>query len=544
MAAVRKKSKRSQNSQKTIASIYEPPNENDISSHNVFSLQFIQRFDERAKRYGRLIQQQSDRDLPRTFFAQGIIPSDDKKKKNKKKFAAHEQQGVILVILFILVSSLGEYFEVHMSIDRQSSFISLFEKLILLENFFQAESLTQEEVKLMKIYVPLLMDLFKRTIDRKDGMAFKFVKFHLMLHLTDDIIRNGVCQNTSSGPGETRHKSACKKPAKYTQRIAQKFLRQLGEKYTDSLLIERAANEAKVTEVQKKHNDVPKFSAKRFFFERDAFYDLKRKMKHNQYERTTEWFDEDLQCGVEIYLKELFEDGCLAEDAIIDCYTECKIGETLIRANPLYKNERPWHDWVNVKTKDSEIIPIHCILFLHLKGIQEPIEQQNGIETIANDGFYALCHRIPVALDAKPVHKEATNHLAHQGSLLFYYSTKKMILDSDRRRRPMLCLVDISNQFSSACVAVPDLDAKVKHSFIFMKSRCDWQKIFAQHVKYEVMELLSEDDEVDLETNDIKSSENESSNSNNENQDAKSLENIQDENENESSDAENSDLDI
>ena len=108
----------------------------------------------------------------------------------------------------------------------------------------------------------------------------------------------------------------------------------------------------------------------------------------------------------------------------------------------------------------------------------------------------------------------------------------------------MLCLVDISNQFSSSCVAVPDLDAKVKHSFIFMKSRCDWQKIFAQHVKYEVMELLSEDEEVDLGTNDMKSSENESSNSNNENQDAQSLENNQVESENESSDAVNSDLDI
>ena len=68
----------------TTGSVYEPPDESNVTNLNIFCPSFLPRFEARAKQIGQLLQQQSNRDLPRTHFPQGIIPSDECKKKNKK----------------------------------------------------------------------------------------------------------------------------------------------------------------------------------------------------------------------------------------------------------------------------------------------------------------------------------------------------------------------------------------------------------------------------------------------------------------------------
>jgi len=77
-----------------------------------------------------------------------------------------------------------------------------------------------ETIDLLAEYLPMLMDQYKQSINRQTGMGLKIFKFHCFLHFVDDLRRNIVPQNTSSGPGESRHKIACKQPAKNTLRIA------------------------------------------------------------------------------------------------------------------------------------------------------------------------------------------------------------------------------------------------------------------------------------------------------------------------------------
>lgn len=80
-----KKAKRARESQVVEASVYSATDmEGDITALNVFDPKFSKLFDKRAKLIGKLLQQQSDRDLPRTYFSQGILPSNEKKKKKKK----------------------------------------------------------------------------------------------------------------------------------------------------------------------------------------------------------------------------------------------------------------------------------------------------------------------------------------------------------------------------------------------------------------------------------------------------------------------------
>jgi hypothetical protein len=54
------------------------------SNRNVFDVKFSKKFDELAKFWGKQLRQQSDRNLKRTYFSQGILPSYDAKKRNRK----------------------------------------------------------------------------------------------------------------------------------------------------------------------------------------------------------------------------------------------------------------------------------------------------------------------------------------------------------------------------------------------------------------------------------------------------------------------------
>ena len=471
------------------AKVYEADDDNQTEL-NVFSPSYSKIFDERAKEYGKLLQHQSDRDLPRTYFAQGIIPSDGKLKKNKKKFAAHEQQGCMLVVLLILQSEQADYFEKHMGKEKLAAFISLFEKCILLENLLQAECLTTDDVEVIGKYIPLLMDLYKRSINRKEGMGNKFVKFHLIAHLYDDLKRNGVCQNTTSGPGESRHKIACKQPARNTQRIADLFEGQLGAQYADNVVIDRTEAEFAVTYMKDKDMDMPYvnnlntvFQSKRFFYEDGCIYDYTKRISNNEFERSSQWDDPKLLESVEDFIE--CNIAPFVDDARMDLYTICKHKGTIYRASPLYKDKFAWNDWAYIDASEMGIIAANFILFLKITGLKKTLNHSD-FPPIERDGIYAIAHILPVPLTDKPIYAHyGKNHKAHQGSLLFHYSQKKL-RTRQRGSCPSLVLLD-TDYIASPCISVPDLDAKKQpHSFLFLKSRCHWQKIFLDHMREEI----------------------------------------------------------
>ena len=124
-----------------------------------------------------------------------------------------------------------------MTYFRQGSWIGLLEKILLLENVMKCESMTVQQVNLIENYLPLLMEKIKRICKRKSSAKWKIIKFHLLTHLTDDIKRNGVPQNVSTGPCESHHKILAKNPAKNTQRISNVFHEQVGKQYANNMLL-------------------------------------------------------------------------------------------------------------------------------------------------------------------------------------------------------------------------------------------------------------------------------------------------------------------
>jgi hypothetical protein len=94
-----------------------------MSTRNVFNPAECDRFDNSARKCGRLLSRQSDRNLPRCFFPSGATGG----KKN-----GHEMQGVILNVLIIMLSAEHDKF-VHLfggdkfGIDRVNNWILLLE---------------------------------------------------------------------------------------------------------------------------------------------------------------------------------------------------------------------------------------------------------------------------------------------------------------------------------------------------------------------------------------------------------------------------------
>ena len=118
------------------------------------------------------------------FFPNGLTTN---AKKN-----GHEMQGVIIIILTILMSSSYNKYERYIDIQRLADLIHLFELLIMNEEYMKQRILLRKSVLHLKTFMPMFLHHYKYCVNR----SCKFLKFHLPLHLADDILDNGHQQVT------------------------------------------------------------------------------------------------------------------------------------------------------------------------------------------------------------------------------------------------------------------------------------------------------------------------------------------------------------
>ena len=88
------------------------------------------------------------------------------------------------------------------------------------------------------------MYLTRRLAKRTKGMGLKLLKFHLILHLVEDILQFGVPLEFDTAANESHHKQA-KKAACLTQRSADTFQFQMALRMIEFLMLELAMEEIK-----------------------------------------------------------------------------------------------------------------------------------------------------------------------------------------------------------------------------------------------------------------------------------------------------------
>ena len=154
-----------------------------MSKFGVFTNSIQADLNTKSKAYGHMLAHQSDREYCRAFFPSGITPG-------AKKFG-HEERCVLLLSILILCSSDGEFFDKKMGSSQASIDILVFSLLLLIEKFFRSPEIQKGEIALVQEFIHIFLALFKQAVNRQVGMGMKFVKFHLLLHLSYDLIRFG-----------------------------------------------------------------------------------------------------------------------------------------------------------------------------------------------------------------------------------------------------------------------------------------------------------------------------------------------------------------
>ena len=117
--------------------------------------------------------------------------------------------------------------------------ILLVETLLQWETYLNQDELLVSDVHRLKRKHRYIMYLMRRVAKRTEGMQMNFIKFHLIIHLYEDIILYGIPLEFDTSANESHHK-ASKQAAKRTQKATSTFNFQTATRLTEYRLIELA----------------------------------------------------------------------------------------------------------------------------------------------------------------------------------------------------------------------------------------------------------------------------------------------------------------
>ena len=191
---------------------------------------------------GKKLRQQSDKDLPRTNFPDGIT--------TRARLSVSHYQGLLLILLIMfsatwatkesptshsLVSAIGE--------EKINEFIIVFELLIGLEEITKNTRLNgikKSDIDAIKYMVCMLIDRAKSACDYKQGMGFTRIKTHLLVKMLDkEVKKYGTPDNVSGMPGESQFKENFKLPGSTARKWQEVFDEDIYKRKHEHLVIER-----------------------------------------------------------------------------------------------------------------------------------------------------------------------------------------------------------------------------------------------------------------------------------------------------------------
>lgn len=485
--------------------VYEPAGDNLIS-HKVFSIMMLDWVDKEAKVVGRQLRQQSERNWPRSFFPQGLSTA--------KKLAAHEQSGVLLLLLVLLCSTLSsdKLIETQgMSTSRIGAYIEVIEGLLFWEQWAKRkDGFERKKLKYVEAYIPRFLEMVKRVLHRVEGKGMAIIKFHLPLHMIDDLKRFGSPLNVDSGIGEHNHIANVKEPARRTQRRVDSLEFQTATRLSENIVHGRATAEydrfcgvppVLTAPVLTAAKVSPKWMAggTTYFLDGTRCLQLVESKRVDVCRATAElpWIQYMQEHVVPLLTRD--------DQGFIKIRTEAKLGDDhLVRAHPSFRSRGSWYDWYNVDWGGHGIIPAHVRLFVV---VQEPLTAIMGslpaeFSTIDSvPGIYALIESIEQPLDSVPPGCPGGNYLLNQSSRVVYWGRKWWGPTPETRSGPMLSLVNLDS-FESPCTAIPDPQTEDERAsrddidhYIFLVPRDDWCSIFDEEAEYQFYKGNDESEE-------------------------------------------------
>ena len=434
--------------------------------------------DELAKKIGEIMKRQSDKDMPRIYFSQGITCLRD----SKNKMSAHEMQGVLILLLLMLCSTGGsDLFYTYnekkgvqknrgMGQTRAAQWIKLIERCICLEELMKSTTgISQADMKKIQTFIPAFLHQdYLPTINRTNGMGSNCVKFHLLKHYAEDNVRFGLGANYCSGPGESMHKENVKKPSKRTQRRTSVFDQQSAKRIVEQVVIKRAMKKYSPSKkVDLVSHDCPEMTGYNFgVFSSTTGFQLKSNWKETFFEQEniTNWMKQFI-CPY-------------SESEEIQCFTEFKAGDTLYRANPCYYLGAQ-HDWALIDWGERiGWVPAQIILFIDVPEWKEVPFQVNQ-SFVSTGGQFAIIESLTTKLSLEE------KYMSHQQSRLVHYGIKEKgkynLVDTTRIMGPAIAIPDLIYQPAvnrSGHVPIPSKFEFSNENYLCLRPRKEWADEF------------------------------------------------------------------
>ena len=469
-----------------------------------------------AKLYGTFFQRQSDRNMPKCHFRNGIQGG---------KLMAKEYTGVMLVIAVILRCDIGRGI---LQSSRKGNFKEewlirdwtlLVETVLQWEQFLKLDTMDKKVVKkldkkhryimfLMKkvwpclqlLALPMCFDThpvqshhhrLKKIGNRCKGAGMKVMKFHAITHMAKDILMYGVPMVWDTGSNESHHKST-KTSAKLTSRNSKEFDRQTAIREDEALVLDLLKQELEgrplwdyydgyihgpPDEEQQldddddgnDNNTSTAGTVLVVFRDEDgeSNWNFARKRSPNQAISSSSWdtpvidFLVGLQDQVLQYMHEL----------PIRC-EHTRFGQ-IFRGHPNYRGKGYWNDWAIVDWGPGwGRLPCEIWCFIDLTTLPDGVTVKHfGQRLDAN--VYALVESCSYSQDEKD----------NLQSDIFLPIKKYLEVDANGQPQTRsLYLADV-DAIVEPVVVVPNIGCEDKRSYFQVRSRAKWSEDFLRWVQ-------------------------------------------------------------
>jgi hypothetical protein len=255
----------------------------------------------------------------------------------------------------------------YVGVDRFSNWIGTIERFLQFEQWVKDVDMdschTEDALTKIEDYIPLLINRFKITVERRVGLGTKFIKLHLLLHQVEAHRKYGKLANTDSSFGETRHKHFAKEPGKQTQRRKETFDKEVAQRNVDSVLLSLGLSALPNCSAEPSHPTelLPRAQGAMYLVKSNHI------SKHPRSTCYVPLADERTHPGVRVSLQLLSEHVAASANCSgdISTYHTLIIGGNIYHCCPNYQ-QKPWYDWAQVHDLDGiERTMLLLLIFKH-----------------------------------------------------------------------------------------------------------------------------------------------------------------------------------
>ena len=272
---------------------------------------------------------------------------------------------------------------------------SLFDLLLCWRKWMQEDKLQKEIIKDSKFAHRALANMILKYAERQKGCQWRIIKFHMIQHITENMLDFGVPINYDTSAPESNHKINVKKPSSHTQMRAACLEIQTANRYFEQLVIDHASNElfCECLKTDQILEDPTIISTGGSTFTITLNENISGDVNNINFEwgtrnKVSKYYGMQYINWIGKHLL-----SQMGEGSSIRGFTECIVKTYVFRGHPDYRQNGCWHDWALIQWKNDENsyqdVPAQIIMFLQLPGFEQPMEI-DGRMTVQKEGLYAL----------------------------------------------------------------------------------------------------------------------------------------------------------